>query len=81
MRYVNTSDNNYHKRYIFEDTDGNYIYLQGGCILKVCDKYYWYGVKYKEADIYAKILETVKAGNAITNIYLLFVGRFGKLEV
>ena len=48
----------------FKDTDGNYIYSQGGCIQKFGDKYYWYGVKYKEADIYAKNPENGKAGNA-----------------
>ena len=40
------------------------IYSQGGCIQKFGDKYYWYGVKYKEADIYAKNPENGKAGNA-----------------
>ena len=46
----------YHKTIHLKDTDGNYRYIHmGGCIQNG-DKYYWYGVKYKEADIYAKIL-------------------------
>lgn len=35
------------------DTDGTPIYSQGGGVFKFGDKYYWYGVKYKEAPIYA----------------------------
>ena len=61
---VNTSDNAITNDTFFKDTDGNYIYSQGGCIQKFGDKYYWYGVKYKEADIYAKNPENGKAGNA-----------------
>ena len=61
---VNTSDNTITNDTFFKDTDGNYIYSQGGCIQKCGDKYYWYGVKYKEADIYAKNPENGKAGNA-----------------
>ncbi|MDO5398621.1 MAG: Ig-like domain-containing protein [bacterium] len=38
----------------YKDTDGNNIYSQGGGIFKFGDKYYWYGVEYKMADIYAK---------------------------
>ena len=61
---VNTSDNTITNDTFFKDTYGNYIYSQGGCIQKFVDKYYWYGVKYKEADIYAKNPENGKAGNA-----------------
>ena len=61
---VNTSYNTITNDTFFKDTDGNYIYSQGGCIQKFGDKYYWYGVKYKEADIYAKNPENGKAGNA-----------------
>lgn len=61
---VNTSDNTITNDTFFKDADGNYIYSQGGCIQKFGDKYYWYGVKYKEADIYAKNPENGKAGNA-----------------
>lgn len=61
---VNTSDNTITNDTFFKDTDGNYIYSQGGCIQKFGDKYYWYGVKYKEADIYAKNPKNGKAGNA-----------------
>ena len=61
---VNTSDNTITNDTFFKDTDGNYIYSPGGCIQKFGDKYYWYGVKYKEADIYAKNPENGKAGNA-----------------
>lgn len=61
---VNTSDKTITNDTFFKDTDGNYIYSQGGCIQKFGDKYYWYGVKYKEADIYAKNPENGKAGNA-----------------
>lgn len=38
----------------WKDTDGNTIYSQGGGIFKFDDKYYWYGVKYEEAEAYAK---------------------------
>lgn len=37
----------------WKDTDGNYIYSQGGNILKVGDTYYWYGAKYRGAVTYA----------------------------
>jgi len=39
----------------YTDTDGNIIYSQGGGIFKYPndDKYYWYGVRYKEAVSYA----------------------------
>lgn len=38
----------------WQDTDGNVIYSQGGGIFKFDNKYYWYGVKYEEAEKYAK---------------------------
>lgn len=37
----------------WEDTDGNFIYSQGGGVLQVGDTYYWYGVKYNGAVTYA----------------------------
>ena len=39
----------------YTDTDGNILYSQGGGIFKFPndDKYYWYGVRYKEAVTYA----------------------------
>ena len=39
----------------YTDTDGNILYSQGGGIFKYPndDKYYWYGVRYKEAVSYA----------------------------
>lgn len=37
----------------WKDTDGNNIYSQGGGIFRFGDKYYWYGVEYKNADEYA----------------------------
>lgn len=39
----------------YTDTDGNILYLQGGGIFKFPNdnKYYWYGVRYKEAVSYA----------------------------
>lgn len=37
----------------WQDTDGNTIYSQGGGIFKFDDTYYWYGVKYEEAEKYA----------------------------
>lgn len=61
---VNVSNNTITNDMFFKDTDGNYIYSQGGCIQKFGEKYYWYGVKYKEAEIYAKNPENGKAGNA-----------------
>lgn len=36
----------------WKDTDGNPIYSQGGGVLKVGDKYYWYGAKYRGAITY-----------------------------
>lgn len=38
----------------WKDTDGNYIYSQGGGVLQVGDTYYWYGVKYEGAVTYAQ---------------------------
>lgn len=38
----------------YVDTDGNPIYSQGGGIFKFEDKYYWYGIKYKQAVDYSK---------------------------
>lgn len=38
----------------WKDTAGTPIYSQGGGMLKVGAKYYWYGVKYAEAVSYAK---------------------------
>lgn len=37
----------------WRDTDGNVIYSQGGGIFQFGDTYYWYGVKYDEAEKYA----------------------------
>ena len=37
----------------WKDTEGNFIYSQGGGIFKFGDTYYWYGVHYKGAEIYA----------------------------
>lgn len=48
----------------YTDIDGNNIYSQGGGIYRFGDKYYWYGVRYKEADIYASSPHNGKAGNA-----------------
>lgn len=36
------------------DTDGNTIFSQGGGIFKFGDTYYWYGVKYEEAEKYVQ---------------------------
>ena len=40
----------------YTDTDGNILYSQGGGIFKFPgdDQYYWYGVRYKEADVYKR---------------------------
>ena len=38
----------------WKDTDGNFIYSQGGGAFKFGDTYYWYGVHYVEAEAYAK---------------------------
>lgn len=38
----------------WRDTDGNFIYSQGGGIFRFGDTYYWYGVKYEEAEKYAQ---------------------------
>lgn len=61
---VTVSDNTITNDTFFKDTDGNPIYSQGGGIYKFGDKYYWYGIKYKEAPIYAKNPENGIAGNA-----------------
>lgn len=37
----------------WRDTDGNIIYSQGGGIFEFDGTYYWYGVKYDEAERYA----------------------------
>ncbi len=36
------------------DTEGNTIFSQGGGIFKFDDTYYWYGVKYEEAEKYVQ---------------------------
>ncbi|MGK9348725.1 hypothetical protein [Melissococcus plutonius] len=36
----------------WHDTAGNPIFSQGGGIFKFGDKYYWYGVRYEEAEAY-----------------------------
>lgn len=38
----------------WRDTEGKFIYSQGGGIFKFGDTYYWYGVKYEEAEKYAQ---------------------------
>ena len=37
----------------WRDTNGNFIYSQGGGIFKFGNTYYWYGVHYKGAETYA----------------------------
>lgn len=37
----------------WKDTSGNFIFSQGGGMLKVGDTYYWYGVNYEGAATYA----------------------------
>lgn len=37
----------------WKDTDGNFIYSQGGGVIQVDDTFYWYGVKYNGAVTYA----------------------------
>jgi uncharacterized protein YjdB len=61
---VEKSDNTITNDTFYTDTDGNIIASQGGGIYKFGDKYYWYGVKYKEAEIYAASPENGIAGNA-----------------
>ena len=38
----------------WKDTNGNFIYSQGGGVFKFGDTYYWYGVHYKGAETYAQ---------------------------
>ncbi|MFT4090273.1 MAG: family 43 glycosylhydrolase [Asticcacaulis sp.] len=38
----------------WKDTSGTPIYSQGGGILQVGERYYWYGAKYEEAETYAQ---------------------------
>ncbi len=47
----------------WRDTSGAPIYSQGGGVLKVGDRYYWYGVKYEEA---VRYIEDRKADGAST---------------
>lgn len=61
---VKCSDNTITNDRFYKDTDGNLICSQGGSIYKFNDKYYWYGCKYAEAQIYAENPEKGKAGNA-----------------
>jgi hypothetical protein len=42
----------------WKDTSGEYIYSQGGGVLRVGDTYYWYGVRYGNAATYATGTET-----------------------
>ena len=37
----------------WRDTNGNFIYSQGGGIFKFGNTYYWYGVHYNGAETYA----------------------------
>ncbi len=46
-------DANIQNDVFWRDADGNIIYSQGGGIFKFGDTYYWYGVKYGEAEKYA----------------------------
>lgn len=48
-----SKSNNIKNNTFWKDTDGNNIYSQGGGIFKFGEKYYWYGVHYKEAETYA----------------------------
>jgi|GEM_PF-288866 len=52
----------------WKDTDGNPIYSQGGGIFEFEGKYYWYGVKYEEAEKY------VNDSSKIYNTSDVFVG-------
>lgn len=61
---VSVSDNTITNDRFYKDTDGNFIYSQGGSIYKFGDKYYWYGVKYKEAEVYANNPENGKVGGS-----------------
>ncbi len=38
----------------WKDTNGNFIYSQGGGVFQFGDTYYWYGVHYSGAETYAK---------------------------
>ncbi len=69
---VTVSDNTITNDTFFKDTDGNYIYSQGGGIYKFGDKYYWYGVKYKEAPIYAENPQDGIAGNAAFEAFVCY---------
>lgn len=69
---VTESDNTITNDTFRKDTKGNTIYAQGGCIQKFGDKYYWYGIKYKEGPIYAKNPEKGKAGNAQYDCFVCY---------
>ncbi len=55
----------------WKDTDGNNIYSQGGGVFKFGDKYYWYGVEYKNAAEYAA---NPSAGGKYSDENRTFVG-------
>lgn len=55
----------------WKDTDGNNIYSQGGGVFRFGDKYYWYGVEYKNASEYA---EDPSVGGEYTDENRKFVG-------
>ena len=49
----------------WKDTQGNFIYSQGGGVLQVGDTYYWYGAYYGGAATYAA---SPKGKNSDTSI-------------
>jgi hypothetical protein len=54
------------------DTDGNPIYSQGGGIFKFKDTYYWYGVKYAEAEQYLKAPENGKYDTSVFEAFTCY---------
>lgn len=64
-------DANIQNDVFWRDTDGNIIYSQGGGIFEFDGTYYWYGVKYDEAEKYAA---NPAAGPYSTNPSPKFVG-------
>jgi hypothetical protein len=50
----------------WKDTSGEFIYSQGGGVLRVGDTYYWYGVRYGNAATYATGTQTTVSQGVTT---------------
>lgn len=69
---VGAADNIITNDTFWTDTDGNPIYSQGGGIFKFKDTYYWYGVKYAEAEQYLKVPENGKYDTSVFEAFTCY---------